>query len=65
MEKFSSQETENQYNLIKVLLVEPEKYKDAIDAIKKDIAYVPLELKKTWGLIILIFKIPNKLFIKN
>ena len=65
MGKFSSQEIENQYNLIKVLLVEPEKYKDAIDAIKKDIAYVPLELKKTWGLIILIFKIANKLFVKN
>ena len=29
-----------------MLLAEPEKYKDAIDAIKKDIAYMPLELKK-------------------
>ena len=38
MGKFSSQELENQYNLIKKLLAEPEKYKDAIDAIKKDIA---------------------------
>ena len=46
MGKFSSQEIESQYNLIKVLLAEPEKYKDAIDAIKKDIAYMPLELKK-------------------
>ena len=44
--KFSSEETENQYNLIKMLLAEPEKYKDAINAIKKDIAYMPLELKK-------------------
>ena len=46
MGKFSSQEIENQYNLIKMLLAQPEKYKDAIDAIKKDIAYMPLELKK-------------------
>jgi len=46
MGKFSSQEIESQYNLIKVLLAEPEKYKDAINAIKKDIAYMPLELKK-------------------
>ena len=43
---FSSQEIENQYNLIKLLLAEPEKYKDAINALKKDIAYMPLELKK-------------------
>ena len=46
MEKFSSKEIESQYDLIKMLLAEPEKYKDAIDAIKKDIAYMPLELKK-------------------
>ena len=46
MGKFSSQEIENQYNLIKMLLAEPEKYKDAIDAIKKDIAFMPVELKK-------------------
>ena len=29
-----------------MLLVESEKFKDAIDAIKKDIAYILLELKK-------------------
>ena len=29
-----------------MLLAEPEKYKNAIDAIKKDIAYMPMELKK-------------------
>ena len=29
-----------------MLLAEPEKYKDAINAIKKDIAYMPIELKK-------------------
>ena len=46
MNKFSSQEIESQYNLIIKLLSEREKYKDAIDAIKKDIAYMPLELKK-------------------
>ena len=46
MEKFSSEEIESQYNLIKMLLAEPEKYRDAIDAIKKDIAYMPIELKK-------------------
>ena len=46
MGKFSSQEIERQYNLIKMLLDEPEKYTDAINAIKKDIAYMPIELKK-------------------
>ena len=46
MGKFSSQEIESQYNLIKKLLAEPEKYRDAINAIKKDIAYMPVELKK-------------------
>ena len=46
MRKFSVQEIERQCNLIKKLLNEPEKYKDAIDAIKKDIAYMPVELKK-------------------
>ena len=46
MGKFSSEEIERQYNLIKVLLAEPEKYRDAINAIKKDIAYMPIELKK-------------------
>ena len=46
MGKFSSEEIESQYNLVKMLLSDPEKYRDAIDAIKKDIAYMPLELKK-------------------
>ena len=46
MGNFSSQEIESQFNLIKALLSDPEKYKDAINAIKKDIAYIPLELKK-------------------
>ena len=46
MGKFSSQEIERQYNLIKMLVAEPEKYRDAINEIKKDITYMPLELKK-------------------
>ena len=46
MGKFSSEEIESQYNLIKKLLAEPEKYRNAINAIKKDIEYMPLELKK-------------------
>ena len=46
MGKFSSEEIESQYNLIKMLLAEPEKYRDAINAIKKDITYMPKELKK-------------------
>ena len=46
MGKFSSEEIESQYNLIKMLLAEPEKYRDAINAIKKDIAYMPIDLKK-------------------
>ena len=29
-----------------MLLAEPEKYRDAINAIKKYIAYMPIELKK-------------------
>ena len=46
MGKFSSEEIESQYNLIKMLLAEPEKYRNAINAINKDIAYMPIELKK-------------------
>ncbi len=56
MSKFSSQEIESQYNLIKTLLSNPQKYKDAIDAVKKDIAYMPLELKKNLKKKILIYK---------
>ena len=46
MGKFSSQEIESQYNLIKMLLAEPVNYRDAINSRKKDIAYMPIELKK-------------------
>ena len=49
MGKFSSEEIESQYNLIKKLLAETEKYRDAINSIKNDIAYIQIELKKTWG----------------
>ena len=47
MAKFSSEEIESQYNLIKLLLAEPEKYRDAINLIKRDIEYMPVDLKKT------------------
>ena len=47
MGKFSSEEIEGQYNLIKMILAEPEKYKDTIYALKRDIADMPIELKKT------------------
>ena len=56
MGKFSSEEIESQYNLIKKLLAEPEKYRDAINAIKKDIAYVPVELKKNLMMRILSYE---------
>ena len=62
MGKFSSQEIESQYNLIKILLSEPEKYKDAIDAIKKDIAYVPIELKKNLRMKILPYELKANFF---
>ena len=45
MGKFSSEEIESQYNLIKMLLAEPEKYRDGLNAIKEDIAYMSIELK--------------------
>ena len=57
MGKFSSEEIESQYDLIKMLLAEPEKYRDAINAIKKDIAYMPLELKKNLRKKILSFNL--------
>ena len=47
MRKFSSEEIESQYNLIKMLLADPEKYRDAMNVINKDIAYMSIELKKT------------------
>ena len=46
MGKFSSKEIESQYNLIKMLIAEPKRYRDAINAMKKDITYMPIEPKK-------------------
>ena len=46
MEKFSSEEIKSQCNLIKMLLTESEKYEVTINAIKKDIAYKPIEIAK-------------------
>ena len=45
MANFSSKEIQSQYNLIKILLSDKTKYADAIEAIKKDISYLPIELK--------------------
>jgi len=42
--KFSSEEIESQYDLIKMFLSEPEKNSDAINAINKNIGYMPMEL---------------------
>ena len=41
MAEFSSKEIESQYNLIKVLLAEPEKHKDVINGIKKILRIYP------------------------
>ena len=46
MRKISSEEIESHCNFIKMLLSEPEKYNDDTNAIKKDIAFMPIELKK-------------------
>ena len=48
MGKFSSEEIESQYNLIKMLLAETENYKYTTDAIEKDIAYMPFKLEKNF-----------------
>ena len=45
MANFSSKEIESQYNLIKILLSDKKKYSEDIQAIKKDISYMPIELK--------------------
>ena len=46
MANFSSKEIESHYNLIKMLLSDKTKYAEAIEAIKKDISYIPIELKR-------------------
>ena len=45
MGKFSSEEIESQYDLIKMLLAEPESTEMLYSAIKKDIAYKLIDLK--------------------
>ena len=42
MGKFSYEEFESKYNLIKMLQAISEQYGDAINAIKKDIAFMPI-----------------------
>jgi hypothetical protein len=46
MANFTSKEIESQYNLIKILISDKKKYAEAIEAIKKDISYMPIELKR-------------------
>ena len=46
MAKFSTQEIESQYNLIKMLLSNSRKYSKALEVIRKDIKYMPKELRK-------------------
>ena len=62
MGKFSSKEIESQYNLIKMLFSEPEKDNDAIDAINKDIAYIPIELKKNLRMKIIPYELKTNFF---
>ena len=47
MANFSNKEIESQNNLIKIILSDKTKYKEAIETIKKDILNMPLELEKT------------------
>ena len=46
MGKFSSEEIESQYNLIKILLAEIEKYRDVLYEVKSDITFMPIKYKK-------------------
>ena len=46
MGKFSSEEVESQYNLLKMILAETEKYRDGIIAIKKILNICLYSLKK-------------------
>ena len=42
MANFSSKEIESQYNLFKKLLSDRINYKEVLEAIKKDISYMPI-----------------------
>ena len=46
MANFSSKEIGSQYNLIKMLFSNKTKYAEAIETFKKNISYMPIELKK-------------------
>ena len=46
MANFSSKEIESQYNLIKLLLTDKIKYAEVLEVIKRDITYMPIELRK-------------------
>ena len=46
MANFSSKEIESPYNLIEILLSNKKKYIKALEAIKKDISFMSLELMK-------------------
>ena len=43
---FSSKEIESQYNLIKMLLSDKKSTQRLLKQLKKDISYMPIELKK-------------------
>ena len=47
MGEFSTQEIDSQYILIKMVSVESEKYRDIINGIMEDTAYMPFEIKVT------------------
>ena len=69
MGKFSSQEIENQYNLIRMLFAEPEKYKMLLMRLR-NIEYIPMEFKKIWGrkyylMNKLLIRYTKRLIIKN
>ena len=46
MANFSSKEIESQYNLIKMLLSDKKSTQRLLKQLKKDISYMPIELKK-------------------
>ena len=46
MANFSSKEIESQYNLIKMLLSHKKSTQRLLKQLKKDISYMPIELKK-------------------